>query len=265
MSADRRLEREASVLSCLSRFSHNEGLGDPPVLVSEVIEAFVSVGLCEQGSPTKGTYRSVLRHLAGIEAPKGAPGYRGSVAPPPYSAKEHAELYSIARTQPRGWRRLSALALLALGIGAGLHVSEIVAATGDDVVISARSVAVRVGGGRKRVVTLQAGEAKLLFALAKGAGRNYLFHPEPAERCYKNFVNDFCRHLVADPGAPRLSVSRCRSSFVCGHLASGTRLSVLLEQAGIVEVESLLRYSLHVKSAPRSKAGLRHLLEEQGP
>ena len=137
MSADRRAGRERSVVSVLARFLEDEGLGGAPVLTGGVIEAFVSVGLGSHRSSTKGTYRSVLRRLASIEAPKAAPGYRGSLAPAPYRAEDRAELYSIARTQPRAWRRHSALCLLALGIGAGLRQSEIVAALGTDVVCSA--------------------------------------------------------------------------------------------------------------------------------
>ena len=87
--------------------------------------------------------------------------------------------------------------------------------------------------------------------------------PQDAERSYPNFVNDFCRCLVRDPGATKLSVDRSRSSFICDHLATGTPLSVLLEMSGIKEVESLLRYSRHVDEAPHSKAALRHQLARE--
>jgi hypothetical protein len=40
---------------------------------------------------------------------------------------------------------------------------------------------------------------------------------------------------------------------------------VLLEMSGIQEVESLLRYSLHVDGAPHSKAALRHQLATERP
>jgi hypothetical protein len=87
-----------------------------------------------------------------------------------------------------------------------------------------------------------------------------LFHPEAADRSYPNFVNDFCRQLEADPGAPRLSVSRARASFICDHLGAGTALAVVLEMTGLAEVESLLRYCRHVETAPQSKAALRATL-----
>ncbi len=78
----------------------------------------------------------------------------------------------------------------------------------------------------------------------------------PGDRGYKNFVTNFARALTADPAAPRLTVSRCRSSFICDHLAAGTPLRELLAITGICQAESLARYACHVDGAP-PKAVLR--------
>ena len=75
-------------------------------------------------------------------------------------------------------------------------------------------------------------------------------------RSYKNFVTNFARTLAADPAAPRLTLSRCRSSFICGHLAAGTPVDELLAITGICQAESLARYARHVDGAP-PKAALR--------
>jgi len=91
----------------------------------------------------------------------------------------------------------------------------------------------------------------------------FLFHPQQADRSYSNFVNDFARNLTADPASPKLNSSRCRSSFICDHLVSKTPLSVVLEQTGICEVESLLRYARYVSTAPQSKAALRKQMRQQ--
>jgi hypothetical protein len=104
--------------------------------------------------------------------------------------------------------------------------------------------------------------AKLLACQAKNVGPGYLFYPGGADRSYKNFVNNFCYSLEADPAAPRLSSGRARSSSICDHLAAGTSLRLLLYIAGIAEVESLLRYARHVPGAPSSKAELRKRLRE---
>jgi integrase len=170
---------------------------------------------------------------------------------------------AAALAQPRPWRRHSALALLALGIGAGLRPGEIVAARVGHVVRRAGPLGIRVGGATPRTVTLRPPYRDLLARISVGAPGDHLFHPEEAERTYRNFVNDFCRQLVADPAAPKLNVSRARTSFICDHLAGATPLCMLLETTGIKEVESLLRYAVHVESAPHSKAALARLLAAQ--
>jgi integrase len=260
MVLDRRVAREHSVLAGLQGFCHEQGLTSP--LVTEVIAAYLCQGLRDRPPSTKGTYHSVLRHLARSEEAKGTPRFAGSLAPSPYDAAERAQLYSVAASQRRPWRRYSATMLLALGLGAGLRASELVVAKGRDVLIDEAGVSLRVRGARQRVVTLRGYEATLLAELV-GRKNAYLFHPEEASRSYPNFVNDFCRQLVASPDAAKFSAPRARSSYICDQLASGTDLSTLLGAAGIVEVESLLRYARHVPGAPRSKAALRHQLASE--
>ena len=87
-------------------------------------------------------------------------------------------------------------------------------------------------------------------------GDGFVFRPGPADRGYKNFVTNFARTLTADPAAPRLTLGRCRSSFICGHLAAGTPVGELLAITGICQAESLARYARHVGGAP-PKAVLR--------
>jgi integrase len=244
----------------LARFCATQGLDR--ALCPELVEAFVARGLPGRAASTKGTYRSVLRSLGGSTRPAPATPFSGSGAKAPYSAQERAELWSVAASQRSEWRRKSALILLVLGIGAGLRAGELAAAVGDDVTDKPRGVSVRVGGAGGRTVPVSDMYAKTLAQQAKQAGPGYLFCPGGAERAYRNFVNDFCYGLVADPAGPRFSSGRCRSSFICDHLAAGTPLGELLYISGICEVESLLRYARHVPGAPRSKAELRRRLRE---
>ena len=239
----------------LARFCAAQGLD--VALRPELVEAFVARGLPGRAASTKGTYRSVLRSLGGSTRPAGATPFSGSGAKAPYSAQERAELWSVAASQRSEWRRRSALILLALGIGAGLRAGELAAAVGDDVTDKPRGVSVRVGGAGGRTVPVSDVYAKTVAQQAKQAGPGHLFCPGGGERAYRNFVNNFCYGLVADPAGPRLSSGRCRSSFICDHLAAGAPLGELLYMAGIAEVESLLRYARHVPGAPRSKAELR--------
>jgi integrase len=253
--------RPGHVLAVLGRFSSGQGWGQSPPLCPTVVEAFVVGGLSGRAPSTKGTYRSVLRSLGGAGRPGRATAFPGSPAKVPYNGRERQELWAIAAAQRQGWRRRSALALLALGIGAGLRAGELAAATGEDVVVRQSGVVVRAGAGR--IVPVGGPYARTLAELAKEAGPGYLFCPGGADRGYKNFVNNFCYTLEADPAAPGLSSGRARSSFICDHLAAGVPLGELLYISGIGEVESLLRYARHVPGAPRSKAELRKRLRSE--
>jgi integrase len=249
--------RPGHVLAVLGRFASDQGWGPAPPLCPEVAEAFVVGGLPGRAASTKGTYRSVLRSLGSSGRPVAATAFPASPARAPYSPPERAELFALAASQRRAWRRRSALAVLVLGLGAGLRAGELAAATGDDVISHQKGVAGRVGTGAGRLVPVPGPYAPALAGLAKDAGAGYLFCPGGADRAYKNFVNNFCYAMEADPEAPRLCSGRARSSFICDHLAAGTPLRGLLYVAGISEVGSLLRYARHVPGAPRSKAELR--------
>jgi integrase len=245
----------------LSRFATARGIpaGREFLLDYDVIEAFCVAGLPGCASSTRGTYRSALYRLAmPVHGEPGQPAtpFAGARAPAPYSPAERAELAAIAAAQRDPAKRASALAVVVFGIGAGLRPGELVALRGSDVIRPGRRVAVHVSGPAARVVPVTPADAGRAAALAAGAGDGHLFRPGPADRSYKNFVTNFTRTLAADPAAPRLTLGRCRSSFICGHLSAGTPLRQLLAITGICQAESLARWARHVDGAP-AKAVLR--------
>jgi len=259
--APRERPRAGYVLARLGGFASIRGVPAAPecLLDYDVIEAFCVHGLAGRASATRGTYRSVLYRLAA--AADGPPGQRatpfaGAKAPPPYSAFERAELAAIAAAQRDPRTRSSALAMICCGIGAGLRPGELVALRGRHVRRRGRKVVVDVHKVPARAVPVSSRYAPLLVTLARDAGNDFVFRPGPADRGDKNFVTSFATGLVADPAAPRLTVGRCRSSFICGHLAAGTPVAVLLAITGIEQAESLARYARRVDGAP-SKAVLR--------
>ena len=260
-AAPRRLAVAATAARGLSRFATTQGIPASWefLLDYDVIEAFCVTGLPGRAPSTRGTYRSALYRLA--MPVHGQPGQRatpfaGARAPAPCSPAERAELATTAAAQRDPARRTSALAVVVFGIGAGLRPGELVALRGSDVIGRGRRVTVRVGGPAARVVPVTAAYAGRAAGLAAAAGHSHLFRPGPADRGYKNFVTNFARTLAADPAAPRLALGRCRSSFICGHLAAGTPLGELLAITGICRAESLARYARHVDGAP-AKAVLR--------
>lgn len=250
------MAREAIVAHRLGCFCSDQGLGGQTTR-AEVVEAFVALGLAGRASSTRGTYRSVLRALSAAPRPALATRFSGSPASRPYCAGERAELFSMAGPQRSAWRRSSALAMVSLGIGAGLRAGELAGLRGTDVVLGPATVTVRAGADKARLVVVGGAYGEVISALGATAGDEHLFCPGPADRSYHNFVNNFARTLVAGPGAPALCSGRCRSSSICDHLEAGTALAELMAPAGIAQVESLLRYARHVDGAPSSKAELR--------
>jgi integrase len=258
----RRQAMTALVLRRLSRFADTRGVpaGREFLLDYDVIEAFCVTGLRGRACSTRGTYRSALYRLA--EAAHGPPGQRptpfpGAKAPAPYSPGEQAELAAIAAAQRDPAKRSSALAMVVFGIGAGLRPGELAGLRGDDIVRHGRQVRVRARGPAARVVPVTSRYAGRAGELARRAGSGFVFRPGPAERGYKNFVTNFARSLAADPAAPGLSMRRARSTFICGQLAAGTPVPVLLAVTGIAEAGSLARYARHVAGISSSKGALR--------
>jgi integrase len=252
----------ATAVRGLSRFAQARGVpaGREFLLDYDVIEAFCVAGLRGRASSTRGTYRSALYRLAGRA--KGPPGQRptpfpGAKPPPPYPAAERADLAAVAAAQRDPVQRASALAMVVFGIGAGLRPGELVALRGSDVTRHGRRVIVQVSGPAARAVPVTPDYAGRAWQLARRAGSGFVFRPGPADRGYKNFVSNFSRDLAADPAAPALSMRRARATFICGHLAAGTPVGVLLAVTGIAGAGSLARYARHVSGVSSSKGALR--------
>ena len=252
----------APALRGLSRFADSRGIPASRefLLDYDVIEAFCVAGLPGRAPATRGTYRSALYRLA--EAAHGPAGQRatpfpGAGAPTPYSPAERAELAAVAAAQRDPAKRSSALALVVFGIGAGLRPGELVALRGSDITRHGRQIVVHVNGPAARMVPVTADYAGRAGDLARRAGGGHVFRAGPADRGYKNFVTNFALGLAADPAAPRMSLRRARSTFVCGHLAAGTPVGALLAITGIAEAGSLARYARHVAGISSSKGTLR--------
>ena len=147
--------------------------------------------------------------------------------------------------------------MVVFGIGAGLRPGELAAlrAAATSAGAAARSwfVSARAPGGWCQSPRAMPHGQPDWPASCGG----FVFRPGPADRGYKNFVNGFAGSLVAGPAAPRLSMSRARSAFICDHLAAGTPVGVLLAISGIAEAGSLARYARHVSGISSSKGALR--------
>lgn len=251
-TADR---RTGSVVRSLNAFGASRGLPASAacLLDYDVIEAFCVAGLPGRAASTRGTYRSVLYALAGkVHGPPSgrATPFAGAKAPPPYGWAERADLIAVASAQRSQAKRASALAMIWFGIGAGLRPGELAALRGIHVGQAGGRVVTRVTGPLPRTVPVTGRYGPLAAELARGAGDGFVFRPGGAARGYKNFVTGFAGRLAADPAAPRLSMGRCRATFICDHLTAGTALGELLAITGICEAQSLARYARHARGAP---------------
>ena len=225
-----------------------------------MIEAFCVTGLAGRASSTRGTPVGAVPARRSGARPGGAAGdaVRGREARPRRTRRLNGRSWPRSLAAQRDpARRASALALVVFGIGAGLRPGELVTLRGGDVARHGRQVMVPVSGPSARVVPVTSGYAGRAWELARRAGSDFVFRPGPAGRSYKNFVTNFARGLAADPAAPALSLRRARSTFICGHLATGTPVPVLLAVTGIAEAGSLARYGRHVPGISSSKGALR--------
>lgn len=250
-------QRPQSVVRAIADFYDSNGLLfdwsniDPDLARAYLVNSTLA-------SSTKGTYRWVLAETLGIDLKDGL-SFRGSLALGPYSKDERAELISLARSQNKAWRRYSALSMVALSIGAGCRAGELRKIKGRDLAINASFITIA-----NRVVPIKSPWNQILSSL-KPKDDQFLFHPGAPKRDSKNFINNFAYHLSKDPASPRFQMARARSSFICDRWNEAISLTNLLEIAGIYEVESMMRYVHHLDGAPKTKAGLRHLVLDGSP
>jgi integrase len=250
-------QRDASVLGRFGAFCALEGaaldLADPAL-----IEAFLTIGCADLAPHSLGTYRSVLVRL-GRCSYRRERGFPASHAPLPYNSSQIAALWSMAKSQSSVGRVGRATVLLSTMLGAGLRPGELAALESHEVTRRGGGVLIHVGGSAPRTVRVRDPYAEELAALAQDGG-GYLFRPGAGVRSAKNLIGEVCAALVHDPDEVALVSGRARSTFICAHLEGGTDLGQLCAQAGLLGVESLLRYARYVEGAPRSKAELRAAL-----
>ena len=257
MAGKRINPRTGSVLRGIESFHDSNGLRfDSSDLHSDVVRAYLVNSALTPS--TLGTYRWVLTNALDLDLGVDL-SFPGSKGARPYSDTERSDLVSIARSQKKAWRRSSALVLIAASIGAGVRAEELRYLKVED--LDVKNSAVTVGG---RMVPIGDPWREILFSHGR-AQNEFLFHPGAPVRDSKNLINGFASDLTRDPNSPRFQMARGRSSFICDRWNEGVSPTELLRIAGIREVESLIRYVHLLKTAPRTKAGLRDLLASRNP
>jgi hypothetical protein len=228
------LSRTALLLS----WCHGQGLELMPAVVfaPETLDRFVAHGCAELAKGTRINYRRILRRVGA--AVLGPPIYperplalEKSDPSAPYSFQDERALTGWSRGLPTDRMRDAAIALLGLGLGAGLTAREINLAEADWVEQAPAGLVIAVPGGRSRRVPVVARwEWAVRDALAQASG-GPLFLPGRTSRRKKQ-VSVFTENLPAHH-KPKLSAQRMRVTWIVRHLDGRVPLHVLAEAAGV--------------------------------
>ena len=189
-------------------------------------------------SSSRGRRRSLMLRVGEVLGviPRATPLSPLAAASPsaPYT---NAEAYEVARwaVSQHDGRQLSARALVALGLGAGLPSREICAVRAMDILHT--GAAVRVGDRLTPIIDEWHEELAEIATLAM-TGEALLFRPDVA--WHKNIISNFVSTSMPDGIPP--SVQRMRSTWLVEHLTAGTPMQDLLAAAGLQSMDALVRY-----------------------
>ncbi len=143
-------------------------------------------------------------------------------------------------------------AILALGYGAGLAVSEITALDRDDYDPRTGVLLVRTRGARQRVVYVADGtrDALDVWLQARGGDPGAIFWPGskggrllPGRRMTRAAINQMLRRRAAEAGVGTITPQDLRHSFICGLLDQGVDLAQVQRLAGHATPQTTARYA----------------------
>jgi len=208
------------------------------------IDASISLGFGHLSKGSLSTIRAQLLRVGERVAPERSlqrlvvlPSSGVSV---PYKAPQLAELNSWARFQRTEHKRKSALALVALGAGAGLSAGEVLSVRVGDIKEDEWGLLVKVVGSRARVVPLlEFWRPSLQTAIAGLAPIAFAFRP--GNRTQQ--ANSITNFIYKSHGVGlRPQSQRLRATWIVHHLQNATPVAVLLKAAGVDSLEAFTRY-----------------------
>lgn len=143
-------------------------------------------------------------------------------------------------------------AILALGYGAGLAVSELTALDVEDYDPRTGALLVRTRGERQRLVYVTDGtrDALDVWLQARGTDAGAIFWPGskggrlvPARRMTRAAINQMLRRRAAEAGVGPVTPHDLRRSFICGLLEQGMDLAQVQRLAGHATPATTARYA----------------------
>ncbi|TFC16538.1 tyrosine-type recombinase/integrase [Cryobacterium glucosi] len=205
-----------------------------------VVEEFIHLAMTRYTKGSRATHRATLwltiETLNPDDLNRSRRPISRSAPTKPYSSTEVAQLYSWARSQGTEHRRRDAIALLALGLGAGLAAREILGVRVSDIDTRTGTIQVIVWEGRQRVVPIRADwERPLRRILSDLQPGDWLFRPGRVSAT-SGQVTDF---LLRARTELDVRPSRMRATWLLEHLRDGTPPQQLLRIAGLKNLAAL--------------------------
>lgn len=218
----------------------------------QVLEEFIHRGMTGYLSGSRATHRSTLTLVVEVLNPADVRQHHRPIPrskpTEPYTVAEVAALYSWATSQGTARRRKDALALLTLGLGAGLATREILGVKGADIESSANRLLVMVWEGRPRVVPiLDAWQPMMRRVLNDADPESWLFRPGRASATSGQITDFLLRARTVLDVRP----ARMRTTWLLEHLATGTSPAELLRISGLRNLAALDKI---VQFAPKTGA-----------
>jgi hypothetical protein len=208
-----------------------------------------AVDLMPTSSPsTRGRRRSILlrvgEQLGTISTTTALTPLSAAQPSRPYSPEEVADLCAWAEYQNTVTRRLSALALVGLGLGAGLPTRDLSAVRAAD--IDDSGYGVRVRGSHPRIVPVAEPWADLLREVRGEADALEAQVFRPGTRWHANIVTVFVDRSSGLSVRP--TTQRMRATWIVEQLTVGIPMHLLLHRAGVQSMDALVRYEKFLPS-----------------
>ncbi|WBM79838.1 hypothetical protein KIV56_16970 [Cryobacterium breve] len=220
--------------------SRGTPLERPRIFRRVVVEEFVHLGMASYARGSKATHRATLTIM--VEALNPAETVRSRRAIPrsaptqPYTREEVAALHSWAAAQGTRRRHHDAIALLALGLGAGLATREILGARVADLETQDDHINVIVWEGRARVVPVRPDWQRPLRRILADLDPAALIFRPGRTGASPGQLTDF---LLRSRTELDVRPSRMRTTWLLEHLNAGTPPKELLRISGLKNFAAL--------------------------
>lgn len=242
----------------LAAWAHGRGVSlDPATLLSErVVEEWARQALSTGESPKSvATYRSAMRAIAaavmGPAVVKPTATISRTAGAVPHTSAEDLALRQAVTGQRTPVYRATGCLLYGLSRGAGLIATDLRSLRVGDVEDTAEGISVRLAD--RTVWVLDGFSAIVRMGLSVDRGDGWLLAGRDGQR--RN-IGGYIDRFTVPAGTPRLTLSRCRATWILDHLNRGTPITVIqdaLGLAGLDAVERVLPYADDVDPDVRAR------------